>query len=119
MYYFVSYIHNIVTSDVQRVSANITGESTIRIQCLFIRGSDAIGCKVVLVSDCSNYRDMHTNITKRETDTKASEQLNLRQNVFCYHKVIAYDIDVNNTIRDLGIEGLIQPLTSDANSGYL
>ena len=103
----------LVTSDVQRVSATITGESTIRIQCLFLIRSDAIGCKVVLVSNCSNDSDMYTNITK----TKAFKQLTLPRNVSCYHKVIAYDIEVNNTISDLGIEGSIEHFTRDADSG--
>ena len=43
----------VVTSDVQAVNATVVGESTIDIQCWFIHGSDALGCKVVLVSDCS------------------------------------------------------------------
>ena len=41
----------LVTSDIQAVSATVVGESTIDIQCWFIHGSDALGCKVVLVSD--------------------------------------------------------------------
>ena len=112
--YNASFMH-LVTSDVQSVSATITGESTIRIQCLFIRGSDAIGCKVLLVSNCFNSSDVHINITK--IDAKASEQLNLPQNALCYHKLIAFDIEFNNTISDLGIEGSIESITSDVHAG--
>ena len=42
-----------VASDIQAVNATVVGESTIDIQCWFIHGSDALGCKVVLVSDHS------------------------------------------------------------------
>ena len=38
----------IVTSDIQAVSASVVDESTIDIQCWFIHGSDALGCKMVL-----------------------------------------------------------------------
>ena len=115
LHYFVSRIIIIVTSDVQSVRATITEESTVRIQCLFIHGSDTIGCKVILVSNCFNSSDVHINITK--IDTKASEELELPQLALCYHKVIAYDIEFNNTISDLGIEGSIEFLTSDAHAG--
>ena len=40
------------------------GESTIDIQCWFIHGSDALGYKVVLVSDCPNISDVHVNLSR-------------------------------------------------------
>ena len=63
----------LVTSDVQAVSATVVGESTIDIQCWFIHGSDALGCKVVLVSDCPNVSDVHANLSR--SDMSASGQL--------------------------------------------
>ena len=79
------------------------GESTIDIQCWFIHGSDALGCKVVLVSDCPNISDVHVNLSR--SYMSASGQLSLTHNISCYQRVFAFDIDVNNTISNLAIEG--------------
>ena len=92
----------LVTSDVQAVNATAVGESTIDIQCWFIHGSDALGCKVVLVSDCPNISDVHANLSR--SNMSASGQLN---NIACYQRVFAFYIDVNNTISNLTIEGNI------------
>ena len=96
----------LVTSDVQSVNATVMDESTITIQCWFIHGSDAMGCKVVLVSNCSNISDVHANLSR--SDISASGQLSLAHNIFCYHRVFAFDIDVTNTISNLTIEGMIK-----------
>ena len=98
----------LVTSDVQSVSASVVGESTIDIQCWFIHGSDALGCKVVLVSDCPSISDVHANLSR--SDMSASGQLSLTYNISCYHRVFAFNIDVNNTISTLTIEGMIKPM---------
>ena len=81
------------------------GESTIDIQCWFIHGSDALGCKVVLVSDCPNISDVHVNLSR--SNMSASGQLDLIHNISCYLRMFAFDIDVNNTISSLTIEGTI------------
>ena len=80
------------------------GESTIDIQCWFIHGSDALGCKVILVSNCPNISDVHANLSR--SDMLASGHLSLTHNISCYRRVYAFDIDVNNTISNLTIEGL-------------
>ena len=41
-----------VTIDVQAVNATVVGVSAIDFQCLFIEGSNAVGCKVVFMSEC-------------------------------------------------------------------
>ena len=78
-------------------------ESTIDIQCWFIYGSDALGCKVVLLSDFAN----ESAILLRNTDRlSASGQLNLaRPIVGRYREVLAYGIDLNNTPSGLKITG--------------
>ena len=91
------------------------GESTIDIQCWFIHGSDALGCKVVLVSDCPNISDIHANLSR--SDMSAFGQLSLTHNVSCYHRVFAYDIDIKNTIGNLTIEGLIKPMAVGVHAG--
>ena len=101
-----------VTSDVQSVSAIAVDESTIAIQCLFIHGSDALGCKVVLVSNCTNVRNICTIITRSSSTmiTSASRRLSLTHNISCYHKLLAFGIDINDTISNLTIEGIIYTL---------
>ena len=77
-------------------------KSTIDIQCLFIHGSDALGCKVVLISHCQNVRNVQANLSR--SDVSASGRLILTHSISCYHKVFAFDIDVNNSIGNLTIE---------------
>ena len=103
------------TSDVQSVNATVGVGSTIDIQCCFIHGSDALGCKVVLVSNCSNISDMHTNVSRSKTS--ASKQLTMTDRISCYYQILAFDIDVNNTISNLSVEGEIKPITSDIHAG--
>ena len=109
MYLFTNYIFMyLVTSDVQAVNATVVVESIIDIQCWFIHGSDALRCKVVLVSDCPNISDVHANLSR--SDMSASGQLGLIHNISCYLRMFAFDIDVNNTISSLTIEGTIRPM---------
>ena len=95
-----------VTSDVQSVNATAVGEFIIDIQCLFIHGSDALGCKVALVSDCSNISDVYANLSR--IDMLASKQLTLIRNISCYHRVFAFDIDNDNKISNNSIEAMIK-----------
>ena len=69
------------TSDVQAVNATVVSESTIDIQCWFIHGSDTLGYKVVLVSDCPNVNDIEANLSRSDI---ASGQLGLTHNISCY-----------------------------------
>ena len=39
--------------------------------------------------------------------------------IFCYHRVFAFDIDVNNTISNLTVEGVIQPMAGDVYAGNI
>ena len=106
----------VVTSDIQAVNGTVVGESTIDIQCWFIHGSDALGCKVVLVSDCPNISDIHANLSR--SDISASGQLSLIHNISCFHRVFAFSIDVNNTIiNSLSIEAMIKPTKGGVHTG--
>ena len=90
------------------------GESTIDIQCWFIHGSDALGCKVVLVSDHQGVHNETMNIT-RNNIMSASGTFNSTQPVSCYNRVFAFDIEINNTLSNVAIEGKFQP-TATTNS---
>ena len=89
------------------------GESTIDIQCLFIHGSDAVGCKVVLHSDCSNVTDKH--VILHRSNQSAVGHLSFGRNIPCYHQMLAYVIDINTTFSNFFIEGTIkqQPISED------
>ena len=83
-----------VTSDVQSVNATVVRESTIDIQCLFIHGSDAVGCKVVLVSYQQNVNNETATLLRK--NSSAFAQLNLMNDIVCYDQVLAYTIDAHN-----------------------
>ena len=100
----ISLVHA-VTSDVQSVIATVVEESTIDIQCLFIHGSDAVGCKVVLVSDDPGVNN-ETEILIRK-NTSAFGQLNLTLKAACYHRVLAYTCDVKYTTNNFYIEEIL------------
>ena len=43
----------------------------------------------------------------------ASGQLDVLHNVMCFHRVLGYGIDGNNTVSNLSIEGKVQYLIID------
>ena len=106
-----------VTSDVQAVTATVVGDSTIDIQCHFIHGSDAVGCKVVLASKCPTVQDEHVNLLRNAGSFVANHSLKLTNNISCYYRVFANDIDVNETIGNLTIEGEIRTIENKIKSG--
>ena len=95
------------STDVRSVNTTVTGESTIDIQCWFIHGSDAQGCKVVLVSEYEH----EVVIIKRNSDNliSASGTFNLTYPVSCYSRVLAFDVEHNKILGNLSIEGKLQP----------
>ena len=104
------------TSDVQAISATAVGESTIDIQCWFIHGSDALGCKIVLVSDYPSVNNEQTVFLR--SNISGSGQLTLTHKVSCYHQVFAFDFEVNNTLSNLIIvEDLRSKLAGTPCSG--
>ena len=106
-----------VTSDVQAVTATVVGDSTIDIQCQFIYGSDAVGCKVVLASKCPTVQDEQVNLLKNVRSVLANHSLKLTSNISCFYRVFANDIDVNETIGNLTIEGEIRTIENKIKSG--
>ena len=83
------------TSDLHSVNATAVGEHSIHIQCLFIHGSDAVGCKVVVLGDCQDTGyHQYINLIRQVHDRLASGQLNVSQRSSCYRRVFACGIDV-------------------------
>ena len=97
------------STDVQSVKTTVTGEYTIDIQCWFVHGSDARGCKVVLISE---YKDEVMIIERMDNIISASVSLNLTYPVSCYSRVLAFDVEHNNTLSNLSIEEKLQPKLS-------
>ena len=83
-------------SDLQDVTLTVVGESTVDIQCLFISGSDAVGCKVVVVSDHQGINNETVNLTRN--NTSAYGQLNLTHKAYCYHRLLAHTITTDHQI---------------------
>ena len=86
------------------------------IECHFINGSDALGCKVVVVSVHSSVGNITTMLIRHninESDSTASGQVSLTYQIDCYHHVLAFDIEANGTISSLASnERIIQPRNS-------
>ena len=107
----------LVTSDVQAVNATVVDESTIDIQCWFIHGADALGCKVVLVSDHSTIKNESRTFSKR--NTYATGMMTLAHPVSCYLRVVAFDIESDNTTSNITIEGKLINRTDTVCSGTI
>ena len=80
---------------------------TYDIHCLFINGSDARGCQVVLVSEHAGIENVTEDFTRSNTlyNLFVQEKLNISSPVSCYQKLLGFDIEINYTIGDLAIEG--------------
>ena len=107
-----------VTIDVQMVQATVRN-SVIELVCEFIYGSDALGCMIVLVSNCSKVSDEHINLTRNSTSAKVTRQLHFPLNISCFHRVFAYDIDLNGTVSNFSIEGRVQSTVDDTHAGKM
>ena len=114
IYHVLKVIYD--TSDVQAVNATVVDESTIDIQCWFIHGSDALGCKVVLVSDYPGVNIEIINISRNNT-LLAFGRINLTQPVSCYSKVVAFDIESDDTLSNLTIEVQLRATPNTLCSG--
>lgn len=109
----VFYVHYSVTTDVQLVVAKTTNKYMYMIKCLFINGSDARGCMVVLVSNDSGIGNVSHSFIKNSTSAQLTQgQLILSQPVSCYHQIFGFDIEVDNTTSDVAIEGNLTVLHS-------
>ena len=93
-------LFKLATTDVHSVSLRVIADYSIDVQCHFINGSDAQGCKIVVTSDhqSDSVANSSTNLIKsNESDVISSGQLNLSYSVDCYDHVFAFDIEANGT----------------------
>ena len=87
-------------------------DNTFRIQCEFLSGSTALGCLVVLISDAENT----TARLMRDAD-EAEMDISVTYSTSCYKKVVAYDVEYDESVGNLAIPGvLIKVTNSNANN---
>ena len=96
--------HHTVTFEVQAVIVTSIDESTLDVRCLFIPGSDAVGCYVALVSDQTNVKSENATLLRQPHALYASGHLNLTHKTHCYDRLLAFNIDVNNATSNFTIE---------------
>ena len=94
---------SIDTTDVQKVTATASAEA-ITVKCMFVNGSTARGCMVVLVGQSDN---VTVNLTRDDLcATGTFNDTHLLQNA-CITGVISYDIESDGTVGTLAIIGEI------------
>ena len=99
----------IVTTDVQEAVLTEATDYSSTIECHFINGSDARGCKVMIVSEHAAVDNITAMLMKAsESDSIVSELLNLTHAFDCYSNVFAYDIEADYSIGSLAIAGVIE-----------
>ena len=92
---------SIDTTDVQKVTATVSAEA-ITVQCMFVNGSTARGCMVVLVGQSDN-----TTVTLTREGlcvTGSFNDTHLLQNTYITG-VFGYDIESDGTVGTLAIFG--------------
>ena len=108
-----------MTLEVQSVLVTLVDESTLDVRCLFISGSDAVGCYVVLISDPTKAESENVTVTlmRKPHDLYASGQINLTHKVHCNVRVFVFNIDVNNVTSNFSIERELAPNANFTCSG--
>ena len=94
--FIIKFVLYAGVSDLKDVITMVVGESFVDIQCLFILGSDAVGCQVVIVSDHQSINNETANLTRNYTS--AYGRLILTHKAACYHRVIVYTITKDHHI---------------------
>ena len=105
MYFKLITTHHVVTSEVEAVIVTPVDEYALDARCSFIPGSDTIGCHIVLDSDHSNVERENATLKRKPHALYASGRLNLTHKTHCYDRVLAFNIDSNNSTSNFSIEG--------------
>ena len=86
----------------------LSDAKTIRFQCDFITGSNALGCMVILVGEFNN---ITVNLTKESEETSTMKILSLTESFkSCYYStgMVAYDIESDGTVGTLAVPGHLE-----------
>ena len=103
-YYYV-LCNNTVTTDVQTVQLCQLRNNTYLIRCSFISGSVAQGCNFTLKSTRASVQNITGTIYRRNHRGVQSEI----PTISSYNEVLAYDLEIDNTIGALPIRESINP----------
>ena len=76
----------------------------VRVQCDFIRGSDAGGCVVVLVA-IEDFDNITVNLIRESNGIVAVGFYELPHPLFCYHQAYALDIEADGSTGTLRVSG--------------
>ena len=98
-------LHYTDTTDVQIVRAlPLEEDNVVMLQCMFVTGSDAIGCLVVL--QFFGETDYTTvNLTRKGMHMYVMKVENLTKSSTCISEVLGYDIESNGSVGTLPIPG--------------
>ena len=93
------------TTDVQMVRAvQLEDDHTLLLQCLFVNGSDAIGCLVVLQFK-GDANSTSENLKWKGMDMCTMEVVNLTESTACIRGIFGYDIESNGSVGTLAVTG--------------
>ena len=86
------------------LAEQLEDDNTVKLQCMFVTGSDAIGCQVILqlVGQAGSSTE---NLTRENTHTSAMKVVKLTESSTCISEIFAFDIDFNESVGSLPIPG--------------
>ena len=92
-------------SDLKSFHVMKKGNRTLSFQCHFINGTDALGCKIVLVSNNNRVDNFSTTFYRKNSKLILHEEVNVSEDLSCYHSVFGFDVESDNSTSDLALPG--------------
>ena len=83
---------------------SLVDDFTLNVQCMFIMGSDSLGCSVLLISSQSGVKSQNATLSMMKGATYASGHINLNKKSQCYDRVKAFNIDKHNITSNFSVE---------------
>ena len=83
---------------------SLVDEFTLNVQCMFIMGSDSLGCYIQVKSNQSNVNSVNATLSRTQGATNASGHFNVTHKSQCYDRVLAFNIDKRNITSNFSVE---------------
>ena len=83
---------------------SLVDDFTLNVQCLFIMGSDSLGCSILLISNQSGVESVTVTLSRKQGAIYESGRLSLTHKSQCYDRVLAFNVDKNNVISNFSVE---------------
>lgn len=93
------------TSDLKKISVVARENLTLTVECQFINGTDALGCVVVLFDSEMKLQNISSTFFRKDSELALQGQLDVSEDVFCYDRVIGFDLESDNTTNNLALPG--------------